>query len=82
MKKSNNFVEFYDCYSGGFRKLGVNKVYIQGNKKDATEEFEVLFNRDPKNVSCECCGRDFVIQDKIELPEFLHDCIVVYREGL
>lgn len=56
--------EFFDMSSGGSEKTDHSVITIKAaSKGHAIEIFERTFDRDPLNVTCECCGDDFSISE-------------------
>ena len=56
------WVQFWDMHSGGGKKVSHEQIYIEANSRDeAIRIFSDKFNRDPLNVTCSCCGPDYVI---------------------
>jgi hypothetical protein len=62
---------FHDISSGGGQKLEHRIILIQLPEREACEKFETLFNRDPNNVTCICCGSDYSISEFDSLEEAL-----------
>jgi len=63
--ESGPWTLFWDMHSGGGNKLPWEKIYIQeipGIEDSAILKFEQLFNRDPYNVTCRCCGSDYAME--------------------
>ena len=58
---TGSFTRFYDMASGGGSKLDADTIYIQADYDDAVHVFERVFDRDPENVTCNCCGGDYSI---------------------
>ena len=58
------WTHFRDMHSGGGTKVdGYQHIYIEAPEDEATEEFRQRFNRDPMNVTCQCCGPDYSIDE-------------------
>mgnify|MGYP003526339195 CR=1 FL=1 len=55
---------FYDMSSGGSEKESFSKLAVKLPEKEAREWFEKTYNRDPDNVTCECCGEDYAVYEK------------------
>jgi len=75
------WTRFYDMCSGGGRATEHGIIWINASKKDACQLFESIFERDPNNVTCECCGPDYSITE-YENPEFEKNCYVIDSEML
>lgn len=60
------WTEFFDLCSGGGEKLGFGVIYIQAKEDEAVFLFEKMFNRDPHNVTCSCCGPDYYVSEHDE----------------
>jgi hypothetical protein len=54
---------FFDKCSGGSEKLGVCTIWIEASEREATDLFEQMFERDPHNVTCDCCGEDYFVSE-------------------
>ena len=54
------WVQYWDMHSGGRQKLDWAKIYIEARtESEANSIFMNIFNRDPDNVTCDCCGEDY-----------------------
>lgn len=60
---------FMDMHSGGRLKTPYTHIYIQEPLDEALETFKGLFARNPDNVTCKCCGEDFVYEQYSSLEE-------------
>jgi len=63
------WTEFTDMHSGGDQKLEWGHIFIEGTEAEARVIFQELFERDPDNVTRECCGEDYSVSeaDTLEL---------------
>jgi hypothetical protein len=53
-----------DMASGGSTKVaGKEYIYIELPEDEAIQVFEQMFNHNPYNVTCDCCGGDYSIRD-------------------
>ncbi len=68
-KKSSKWTIFWDMNSGGGQKLDWDKIYIEGPSDSARKIFQALFDRDPDNVTCDCCGNDYSIDEYDSLEQ-------------
>lgn len=60
--------EFFDMSSGGSEKTDHSVITIEAQSvHQAISIFEHTFDRDPLNVTCDCCGSDFSIS-QVEKP--------------
>lgn len=57
------FTHFYDMHSGGYQKLSHAVIVIEAPKQEAIEIFKSIFKRDPHNITCDCCGADYAIDE-------------------
>lgn len=57
------WTHFWDMSSGGSTKLDWDHIYIEAKKSEARKIFEKKFDRDPDNVTCDCCGADYVVEE-------------------
>ena len=55
--------KFFDMISGGSEKLVACTIWIEASKGEAVDLIERIFDRDPYNVTCECCGPDYSIYE-------------------
>jgi hypothetical protein len=60
---------FMDMHSGGHLKTPYTHIYIDEPLTQAVKTFRDLFKRDPDNVTCTCCGEDFVYEEYSSLEE-------------
>jgi hypothetical protein len=60
---------FMDMHSGGRLKTPYTHIYIDEPLGEAIRTFKELFKRDPDNVTCKCCGEDFVYEEHESLDE-------------
>jgi hypothetical protein len=63
------WTHFYDMHSGGPKKLQWQHIFIQAPQEEAEIIFQNRFGRDPRNVTCECCGSDYSIHFEKTLEE-------------
>ncbi len=57
------WTHFMDMHSGGGRKLQWENVFINAPKAEAIAIFEKRFDRDPYNITCDCCGEDYAVDE-------------------
>lgn len=57
------WTQFYDMSSGGSEKLGACTIWIEAGEDEACSLFEAIFERDPHNVTCSCCGPDYSVYE-------------------
>lgn len=64
-------IRFYDLSGGGYQKVdGKKYIYIQADDiTSACNEFVRLFNVDPCNTTCDCCGPDYSITEFRDIAE-------------
>lgn len=60
-ENNDNYTRFFDMCSGGNQKLAWSVIYVNLPENEAIEWFENRFNRNPNNVTCNCCGEDYSI---------------------
>lgn len=53
------WTRFFDMYSGGGNKLPPDVIWVESKESEAAQIFEDMFDRDPNNVTCYCCGPDY-----------------------
>lgn len=64
--KEKRWFEFYDMASGGYEKESFPYISIEARSKaEAIKLFRKVFGRDPLNITCDCCGEDYVISEVI-----------------
>ena len=76
-----SFTYFFDMSSGGGSKLDTDNIYIEAKKSLAKVVFERVFDRDPENVTCQCCGCDYSIDTKID-PEIPNGSFVITKQDI
>lgn len=57
------WTQFWDMNSGGGKKLKWSYIYIEAPKEQAITIFKEMFRRNPYNVTCECCGSDYCVDE-------------------
>jgi hypothetical protein len=69
--KSNTgkVTRFMDMHSGGKLKTPFTHIYVDAPIDEALAIFIDTFQRDPNNVTCKCCGEDFVYEEYSSLEE-------------
>ena len=67
--KTGKITRFMDMHSGGKLKTPFTHIYIDAPINKALEVFKDTFKRDPNNVTCKCCGEDFVYEEYSSLEE-------------
>jgi len=60
---------FMDMHSGGHLKTPYTHIYIDEPLGEAIKTFKELFKHDPDNVTCKCCGEDFVYEEYSSIEE-------------
>lgn len=58
-----------DMNSGGGQKLAWEIVLIEAPEPEAVAVFTRMFDRDPSNVTCWCCGEDYSVSNDDSLEE-------------
>jgi len=61
--KTGKVTRFMDMHSGGKLKTSFTHIYIDAPLDEALAIFKDTFQRDPNNVTCKCCGEDFVYEE-------------------
>lgn len=69
MKTKGQVTRFMDMHSGGKLKTSFTHIYIDAPLEEALGIFKDTFKRDPNNVTCKCCGEDFVYEEYPSLEE-------------
>jgi hypothetical protein len=67
--KTGKITRFMDMHSGGKLKTPFTHIYVDAPLEKALEIFKDTFKRDPDNVTCKCCGEDFVYEEHSSLEE-------------
>lgn len=58
------WTKFWDMSSGGTTKVqNYHHIYIELPRRKAIKFFQEEFHRDPRRVSCTCCGQDYTIDE-------------------
>lgn len=64
------WTQFWDMHSGGRAKLDpVDKVFIEAPMEQALGVFYARFDRNPRHITCDCCGEDYSISEHETLDE-------------
>lgn len=61
------WTEFTDRWSGGCAKEPWDHILIQASPKAACAVFEYVFEHHPRDISCSCCGEDYLITQASEI---------------
>lgn len=69
VKPATKWTQFWDMHSGGDQKLDWARIYIEAPKEEAIVIFYNLFGRNPKRVTCTCCGEDYAIDESDSLEQ-------------
>jgi hypothetical protein len=69
MKTKGQVTRFMDMHSGGKLKTSFTHIYVDAPLEEALGIFKDTFKRDPNNVTCKCCGEDFVYEEYPSLEE-------------
>jgi hypothetical protein len=73
--KTGKVTRFMDMHSGGKLKTPFTHIYVDASLDKALEIFKDTFKRDPDNITCKCCGEDFVYEEYNSLEEATaYDC--------
>lgn len=65
----SRWTQFYDMHSGGKRKTDYELYLIEASTNLAIMYFKELTGRDPDNVTCSCCGKDYCYYEVISPQE-------------
>jgi hypothetical protein len=60
---------FMDMHSGGHLKTPYTHIYIDEPIGEALRTFKELFKRNPDNITCKCCGEDFIYEEYSSIEE-------------
>lgn len=66
---NKQFTKFIDMHSGGKLKTPFTHIYVDAPLDKALDIFKDTFKRDPNNVTCKCCGEDYVYEEYSSLEE-------------
>jgi len=69
MKTNGSVTRFMDMHSGGKLKTPFTHIYIDEPIDKAVKTFKKLFDRSPDEITCKCCGEDFVYDEYNSLEE-------------
>ena len=67
--KPKKITRFMDMHSGGKLKTPYTHIYINEPLEKAKQVFKETFQRDTNNITCKCCGEDFVHEEYDSLEE-------------
>jgi hypothetical protein len=83
VEQKMGITRFMDMHSGGDAKIerdgyDQNFIYIESpTEKLGIAIFEKLYDRDPDNITCECCGQDYSVgfeEDIIRATAYERGC--------
>jgi len=63
------WTQFWDMHSGGSQKLDWKLILIEAPEREAISVFYSRFDRNPRRVTCTCCGPDYFISEYPTLAE-------------
>lgn len=66
---TNKVTRFMDMHSGGKLKTPFTHIYVDAPLDESLVIFKDTFKRDPNNVTCKCCGEDFVYDEYASLED-------------
>lgn len=81
VKQTGLFTRFMDMHSGGDSKLDAEYIYIEEAEEKAADIFEAVFDRDPHNVTCWCCGNDYSYYEVTD-PEIESGSFVMTKQDI
>ena len=67
--KTGKITRFMDMHSGGKLKTPFTHIYVDAPLDKAIDIFKDTFKRDPDNITCKCCGEDFVYEEYSSLED-------------
>lgn len=76
------WTQFWDMNSGGGQKEKWSNIFIEAPQDEAEELFYRIFGHDPNNVTCQCCGEDYSIDNDESLNQltgYHRGCDYVYK---
>jgi hypothetical protein len=79
------WTQFWDMHSGGRQKLAWHKIYIEAPLEEAKSVFYARFGRNPKKVTCTCCGEDYSLEqgeDLAQLTAYHRNCRYDHGKGM
>ena len=69
-KEQSKWTLFWDMHSGGGTKEDpYEHIYIEAPQDEAETIFINRFGHDPNQVTCDCCGQDYAIDEHDSLHE-------------
>ncbi len=75
---------FWDMSSGGYLKEEpYDNIYIEAGEEKAREIFLDKFGHDPDDVACNCCGKNYAVNEDKTLTkatEYHRKCLKVSLE--
>lgn len=77
--KTGKITKFWDMHSGGYLKTPYTHIYIDEPLDKALITFKDLFQINPDDVACECCGANFVYEeyDSLEAATEYERCKII-----
>ena len=73
------FTQFFDMHSGGHRKTNWDKIFVEAPEKEAIEFFMEVFDENPYDVACQCCGTNFSVYE-VDECQVGHGILVITKE--
>jgi hypothetical protein len=68
-EKTIPWTHFMDMHSGGGQKLKWAHIYIEAPEDQAEVIFYNMFGRNPRHVTCNCCGEDYSVRSSKNLQQ-------------
>lgn len=73
-KQDLGITRFMDMHSGGrakIRRNGIDQdcIYIEAPEKLGVAIFKEMYDREPDNITCQCCGSDYSVSFSDDLAQ-------------
>lgn len=76
------WTRFFDLSTCGLEKTDWSIIYIELPKDEAIEYFENRFDVNPNAFSCECCGKDFSIEEVNGEPLASNNVLIIRNSAI
>jgi hypothetical protein len=76
------FTRFFDMSSGGSEKEDFCTLYVELPVDKAIEWFMKKYGHDPNNITCQCCGEDYTIDEMGENPDMVDADLIIRKTDL
>lgn len=76
------WTKFIDMATGGYQKTDYAQIFLELSENEARKYFKDKFGIDPENVTCDCCGSDFEVDEMGEEPIESGDTLIIRKSDI